>query len=104
MWNEFKAVELGRTSTRGAKANRPSSGNSSRPQLHILDSAFADLETITLSPGKPRGFKAEYVSKLPHDGTVQDIATQLRALNEQCSHLAQLLNNLQSCDSIAGVS
>lgn len=66
--------------------------------LKIVDEAFADLETTTLRRDNPAatGATAAEQSLPTYYGAVQQLASQLRVLDEQRQRLAQLLHDLQT--------
>ena len=69
--------------------------------LKIVDEAFADLETTTLRRDNPAAAAAASAmaveqSSPTYHGAVQQLASQLRVLDEQRQRLAQLLHDLQT--------
>lgn len=64
--------------------------------LKIVDAAFADLETTILRCDDPVPRHRTPDKLSPYQGMVQQLAVQLRTLDEQRAHLATLLRDLQT--------
>lgn len=96
MYNEPTKLEIPNRLHRGSRTPCGGASAGSISKLKIVDAAFGDLETINLCRvDSPATNDARNVG-VSHGKLVQDLAGQLRSLDQRFQEISKLLKALQT--------